>query len=129
MARKSLADLSRRERQIMDIIYRRGEACVAEVLEDLPDTPSYSTVRALLRILEGKGHLKHGKEGPRYVYRPTRPRSQAARFAMKRLLETFFDGCAEKAVAALLDVADADLTPEQLDRLTRLIEKAKREGD
>ena len=129
MPARSHEHLSRRERQIMDIIYRRGEGSVADVLDDLPDSPSYSTVRALLGILEEKAHLKHGKDGPRYVYRPTRPRSQAARSAMKRLLETFFDGCAEKAVAALLDVSDADLTPEELDRLTRLIEEAKREGD
>ncbi|KPL00196.1 MAG: CopY family transcriptional regulator [Planctomycetes bacterium SM23_65] len=129
MARKSHAELSRRERQIMDIIYRRGEASVAQVLEDLPDTPTYSTVRTLLRILEEKGHLKHAKDGPRYVYRPTRPRSQAARSALKRLLETFFDGSAEKAVTALLDVSDANLTPDELQRLAKLIEKARKEGD
>ena len=129
MARKSHADLSRRERQIMDIIYRRGEASVAQVLEDLPDTPSYSTVRALLRILEGKGHLKHGKDGPRYVYRPTRSQRAAARSALRRVLETFFNGSAEKAVAALLDVSDADLTPEELERLGKLIDKARKDGD
>jgi len=110
----------------MHIICRRGEACVADVLEGLPDTPGYSTVRALLRVLTGKGHLKHRKNSRRYVYRPTRPRSRVARSALKCLPETFFDGCAEKAVGALLSVSDADLTPEQLDRLTHLIEKARK---
>ena len=127
MVSKSDANLSRRERQIMDIIYRRGEGSVADVLDDLADSPSYSTVRALLGILEGKGHLKHRKDGPRYVYRPTRPRGQAARSALKRLLDTFFDGSTEKAVAALLDSADAELSPEERDRLAGLIKRARKE--
>jgi len=119
--------LSRRESQIMDIIYRREEASVAEVLEDLPDSPSYSTVRALLGILEGKGHLKHRKDGPRYVYRPTRPQHEAARSALRRVLETFFNGSTEKAVAALLDASDVDVPPEVLKRLEKLIEQARKE--
>jgi len=124
MTAESHAHLSRRERQLMDIVYRRREASVADVLEDLPDTPSYSTVRALLRILEEKGHLRHRKEGLRYVYRPTRSQRAAARSALRRVLETFFNGSAERAVAALLDVSDANLTPEELERLAELIEKA-----
>jgi predicted transcriptional regulator len=118
--------LSRRERQIMDIIYQRGHASVADVLADLPDAPSYSTVRALLRILEEKGHLTHQKDGPRYIYRPTQPRHQAGRSALKRIVQTFFDKSIEKTVAAL--VADADISAEELDRLSRLIEQAKK-GD
>jgi len=129
MVARSHEHLSRRERQIMDIIYRRGEGSVADVLEAIPDSPSYSTVRALLGILEEKGHLKHHKDGPRYVYRPTRPQQEAARSALKRLLETFFDGSAEKALAALLDASDVELPPEELERLAKLIEKARKEGD
>ena len=129
MAAGSHEHLSRRERQIMDIIYRRGEGSVADVLVDLPDSRSYSTVRALMGILEEKGHLKHRKDGPRYVYRPTRPQQEAARSALRRVLETFFNGSTEKAVAALLDASDVELTPEELDRLTKLIGRAKREED
>jgi predicted transcriptional regulator len=120
--------LSRRERQIMDAVYRRGQASAAEVLKDLPDPPSYSAVRALLRILEEKGHLRHKKDGPRYVYLPIRPRDDAARTALKGVLKTFFGGSPEKAVAALLDAADANLSPEALVNLTRLIEQARKEG-
>ena len=118
--------LSRRERQIMNIIYQRGHASVAHVLEDLPDPPTYSTVRALLRILEEKGHLTHEKDGPRYIYHPTQPRHQAGHFALKQLVKTFFDKSIEKTVAAL--VSDADVSDEQLDRLSRLIEQTKKGG-
>lgn len=128
MAKASDSGLSRRERQIMDIIYRRGRAAAAEVLEDLPDPPSYSAVRALLRILEEKGHLEHEQEGPRYVYRPTVPRDEARESALERLLRTFFDGSAEQAVAALLDMSSADLSEAELARLAELIEQARREG-
>lgn len=121
-------DLSRRERQIMEIVYQRGRATVAEVLEDLPDPPSYSAVRALLRILEEKGHLKHEHDGPRYVYIPTVPRAQARDSAMKRLVRTFFDGSPEKAAAAFLDMSAAQLSDEDLDRLAEMIEQARREG-
>jgi predicted transcriptional regulator len=121
-------DLSRRERQIMEIVYQRGRATVADVLEDLPDPPSYSAVRALLRILEDKGHLKHEHDGPRYVYIPTVPPAQARDSAMKRLVRTFFDGSPEKAAAAFLDMSAAQLSDEDLDRLAELIEQARREG-
>jgi predicted transcriptional regulator len=129
MAAGSHEHLSRRERQIMDIIYRREEGSVADVLEEIPDSPSYSTVRALLGILEEKGHLKHRKDGPRYVYRPTRPQQEAGRSALRRVLETFFNGSAEKALAALLGGSDVGLAPEELERLAKLIEKARKEGD
>jgi len=120
--------LSRRERQIMDAIYQRGRASAAEVLDGLPDPPSYSAVRALLKILETKGHLRHKKDGPRYVYVPTRPRNDAARAALKGVLKTFFEGSPEKAVAALLDAADTGLSPETVKNLTRMIEQARKEG-
>lgn len=128
MAEAAHTDLSRRERQIMDIIYRRGRASVAEVLKELPDPPSYSAVRAMLRVLEEKGHLEHEQEGARYVYRPTVPRTEAQESAMRRLLRTFFDGSAEKAVAAFLDMSATELSPEELNRLAELIEQARREG-
>ena len=120
------AKLSRRERQIMDIIYQHGQMSVADVLENLPDAPSYSTVRALLRILEEKGHLTHQKDGPRYIYRPTQPRHQAGRSALKQIVQTFFDKSIEQTVAAL--VSDAEVSDEELDRLSQLIEQAKK-GD
>jgi predicted transcriptional regulator len=128
MSETSHADLSRRERQIMDIIYAQGCAGVAEVREALPDPPSYSAVRALLRILEEKGHLKHEQDGQRYVYRPTVPATQARESAMKRLVRTFFDGSPEKAMAAFLDMSAEELSKEELARLAELIEQARREG-
>ena len=118
--------LSRRERQIMDIVYQRGPVSVADVLEDLPDPPSYSTVRALLRILEEKGYLTHKKDGKRYIYRPTQPRHQAGRSALKQIFQTFFDKSIEKTVMTL--ISDADLSDEELDRLSQRIEQAKK-GD
>jgi predicted transcriptional regulator len=120
--------LSRRERQIMDIIYRRGRATVAEVLEEMSDPPSYSAVRALLRILKDKGHVLHEQDGPRYVYVPTVPREEARESAMKRLLRTYFDGSPESAVAAFLDMSASELSDEELDRLAELIEEARKEG-
>ncbi len=119
--------LSRRERQIMNIIYERGSASVADVLADLPDAPSYSTVRTLLRILEEKGHLSHEKDGPRYIYRSTQPRHQAGHFALKQIVQTFFDRSVEKTVAAL--VSDDDISDDDLDRLSQLIEQAKKGGN
>ena len=118
--------LSRRERQIMDIVYQRGHVSVADVLEDLPDPPSYSTVRALLGILEEKGYLTHKKDGRRYIYRPTQPRHLAGRSALKQIFQTFFDKSIEKTVMTL--ISDADLSDEELDRLNQLIERAKK-GD
>jgi predicted transcriptional regulator len=119
---------SRRERQILDVIYERGSASASDVLAALEDPPSYSAVRALLRILEDKGHLTHDARGGRYVYRPTRPRTQAAKAAVRRLLKTFFGGSAPKAVAALLDASDRRLSPDELDHVAKLIDQARREG-
>ena len=124
----ALSRLSRRERQIMDIVYREGEATPRQVLERLPDPPTYSAVRALLRILEQKGWLRHAAAGKSYVYRPTLPRTRAARPALANVLHTFFDGSTEKAVAALLDISRSDLSEQDLDRLSRLIEQAREEG-
>jgi predicted transcriptional regulator len=118
--------LSRRERQIMDVIYARGQATAAEVAAALPDPPSYSAVRALLRILEDKGHLRHHQDGPRYVFLPTVPRDRARRSAMRNLVRTFFDGSAAQAAAALID--QAKLSDTDFDRLAEIIEKARKEG-
>jgi predicted transcriptional regulator len=120
--------LSRRERQIMDIVYARGEASAAEVLADLPDPPGKTAVRTLLRILEEKGHLKHRQEGLRYVYRPSRPRGHAGRSALRRVLATFFDGSLEKAVAAHLGDSAEGLTAAELARLAELINQARGKG-
>ena len=120
--------LSRRERQIMDVVYRRAQATAAEVLEDLPDPPSYSAVRAMLRVLEEKGHLRHEQQGPRYVFLPTVPRDQARRSALEQLVHTFFDGSTEQAMAALLDQSDRALSDAELARLARLIAQARKEG-
>ena len=120
--------LSRRERQIMDVIYRRGRATAADVHADLPDPPSYSAVRALLRVLESKGHLHHASDGPRYVYAPTVPRERARDSALRQLVCTFFDGSTEAAVAALLDLNATRLSDAELNRLAGLIAQAKREG-
>lgn len=119
--------LSRRERQIMDIIYQRGQASAAEVLEALPDPPTYSSVRALLRILEEKGHLRHAEEGKKYIYLPTQLRQSAARSALQQVLQTFFSGSVENVVAALLSDDDRNITREELERLSALIERAKEE--
>jgi predicted transcriptional regulator len=122
------AKLSRRERQIMDVIYKRGKATAAEVQQELPEDPNYSTVRAQLRVLEEKGCLRHEEQGLRYVFMPTIPREQARSSALKRLVETFFDGSAEQVVAALLDGSAGKLSEEELARLSGLIDKAKKEG-
>jgi predicted transcriptional regulator len=121
------AQLSRRERQIMDVIYRRGRATAAEVLDGLPDPPSYSAVRAMLRLLEEKGHLRHEQDGPRYVFLPTVNRDRARKSALTHVVRTFFDGSATDAVAALLD-ADAKLSESDLDRLSAMIASARQEG-
>jgi len=123
MAAPSEVALSRRERQIMDVVYQGGKVCVADVVNGLPDPPSYSAVRALMRILEEKGHLKHAKRGAKYIYSATRPRQVAARSAMRRVLKTFFDGSAEKAMVALLDVSPTRLTAQQLDRIAALMQR------
>ena len=128
MAPPARSQLSRRERQIMDVIYRLGRATAAEVHDDLPDRPSYSTVRALLRLLEGKGHLRHTEDGPRYVYAPTVPRERARESALRQIVSTFFGGSTEAAVAALLDLSNARLSDSELNRLAGLIAQAKKEG-
>ncbi len=123
-----LLDLSRRERQIIDIVYRRGRASAAEVREDLPDAPSYSSVRTLLSILEQKGHLKHVEEAGRYIYSPTRRRENVGRAALRRVLQTFYQGSVEKTMAALLDISESRLSDEEMKRLAELIEEARKEG-
>ena len=128
MTRTPEKHLSRRERQIMDALYASGRATAQEVMDALPDPPSYSAVRALLRVLEDKGHVRHEQEGPRYVFVPVVAREAARRSALHRVLDTFFDGSTEQAVAALLDLQSSQLDPQELDRLARLIEKARREG-
>src|SRR5512134_2178635 len=121
-------DLSRRERQIMDIVYRRGSATATEVRESLPDPPTYSAVRAMLRILEEKGHVRHEQDGPRYVFHATLSVDSARRSALRRMLQTFFDNSLEEAVATLLDVESSNVTEEELERLARMIEAARKEG-
>jgi predicted transcriptional regulator len=112
----------------MEVIYVRGRATAAEVRENLPDPPSYSAVRAMLRILEDKGHLRHESDGPRYVFMPTIPREQARKTALRRLVHTFFGGSPENAVAALLELGDDDLDPEALERIADRIAQVRREG-
>ena len=120
--------LSRRERQIMDVLYRLGRATVSEILAAIPDPPSYSAVRAMLRILEEKQHITHEEKDLRYVYLPVVSREKARRSALRHMLDTFFDGSPEQAVATLLDVSARNLSEEELDRLAALIQKAKEEG-
>ena len=120
--------LTRRERQIMDILYRRGKATAGEVMGDLPGDPSDSTVRTQLRVLEEKGHVRHDEQGLRYVYAPAVTRRTARKSALKHLMETFFDGSAEQTVAALLGGERARLSDEELDRIAELIAKARKEG-
>ena len=127
MAEQTQSNLSRRERQIMDVIYRMEKATAVDVMEKIPDPPSYSAVRAMLRVLEEKGHLKHEQDGPRYVFSPVVARDTARRSAMKHLVRTFFDGSTESAVAALL-MNESKLSRVELERLSGLIEKAKTEG-
>ncbi len=122
------AVLTRRERQIMDILYKRGRATANEVMQDLSGDPHYSTVRTQLRILEEKGHIAHEEEGLRYVYMPAVPRRAARKSALRHLVDTFFDGSAEQVVAAVLGGEGAKLSDEELDRIGELIEKAKKEG-
>ena len=128
MAKTLHAVLSRRERQIIDVLYRRGRATAAEVMADLPGQPSYSTVRTQLRVLEAKGHVRHEQDGQRYVYAPAVPRGTVRRSALKHLVETFYEGSVEQAVAALLGGEGSRLTEDQLDRIEDLIKKARKEG-
>ena len=125
---KDPLNLSRRERQIMEAIYQLGRATVAQVIERMPDPPSYSAVRALLGILEEKGVLRHEQDGAKYVYLPMVAREKARTTALKSLVKTFFDGSSREAIAALLELPDAKLSSKELEALTELIERAKKEG-
>ena len=126
MVRTTHPSLSRRERQIMDILYRRGRATAAEVMNDLSGAPSSSTVRTQLRVLEEKGHVSHEEEGLRYVYVPAVPRRAARKSALRHLVDTFFDGSAEQVVAAVLGGEGMRLSEEELNRIAELVAKAKK---
>ena len=128
MAKPEQPVLSRRERQIMDILYRRSRATAADVHGAIAAPPSYSAVRATLRILEEKGHVRHQEEGPRYVYVPAVGRQRARHSALRHLIKTFFDGSAEKAVVTLLDSSASTLSEDDLDRIARMVEKARKAG-
>jgi BlaI family penicillinase repressor len=127
MRKDTHRNLSRRERQIMDILYRRERATAAEIHQALPDAPTYSAVRAKLRVLEEKGHIRHEEEALRYVYLPTTPRETARRSALRHLVSTFFEGSVEQTVTALLDLSAANLDARDLDRIQGIIEQAKKE--
>ena len=121
-------NLTRRERQIMDILYRRGRATAGEVMSDLSGDPSYSTVRAQLRVLEEKGHVHHEEIGLRYVYSPTVPRHEVRQSALRHLVDTFFEGSTQKVVAALLGTDGTKVSQEELDRIAELVDKARKTG-
>lgn len=128
MARKKTHELGRRERQILDVIFKLGEASVADVLEQLPDPPAYDSVRTMIRVLESKGLLRHRREGTKYVYRPTQSHKSASKSALSHLMNTFFRGSASDTVAAVFDLASDDLDEAELAQLERLIERARKEG-
>ena len=128
MAKSTHASLTRRERQIMDVLYRRGRATAAEVMEDVSGEPNYSTVRTQLRVLEEKGHVRHEEQGLRYIYMPAVPRRAARKSALKHLMDTFFDGSAEQVVAAVLGGEAARLSEDDLRRIADLVEKARKES-
>jgi predicted transcriptional regulator len=121
-------ELSRRERQIMDAVYRLGKASAADVRAELPHPPTYTAVRTHLTLLEEKGLVKHESDGTRYIYEPVVSREKMAKSAIAGVLQTFFDNSVERVVATLVDRQDSQLTPEQLDRLAEIIEQARREG-
>ena len=125
--KNSRGDLGRRERQIMDAIFQLGEASVAEVRERLPDPPSYSAVRTMIRHLEGKGLLRHRSEGTKYVYQSTQPKESAGRSALRHLIKTFFDGSSTDTVAAILDDGHGELSQDDLDRIERFVDEARKE--
>ena len=127
--REAYRDLTRRERQIMDSVYRRASATAAEVLQDLPDPPSYSAVRAMLRKLHDKGYLTSAQDGPRYVYSAVIPRDEARESAMQRLVRTFFEGSRTKAVAALLDPDEGPLSAAEMEELEALIRRQRKEAE
>ena len=126
--RRTQPDVSRRERQILDVLYRLGRATAADIQQALPDPPSYSAVRTLLRILEEKGHVRHTQDGTRYVYLPTVARDSARRSALRHMLNTFFEGSATHAIAALIDEDSKRLSDDDWDRLADMIERARNEG-
>jgi predicted transcriptional regulator len=128
MPRTSRPALTRREREIIDILYRLGQATAADVQDHMASAPSYSAVRALLRLLEERGHVKHKQDGPRYVYAPAVARDDARRSALAHVVRTFFEGSIEQAVAALVGAPHTKLTAEELDRIARMIARAKKEG-
>ncbi|MDX1661076.1 MAG: BlaI/MecI/CopY family transcriptional regulator [Gemmatimonadota bacterium] len=128
MPRKSLRELSPRERQVMDVVYRLERATVNEILDAMEDPPSYSAVRAVLRVLEEKGQVRHSQDGPRYVYRPVVEPERAGNNALSHVVQTFFDGRAEQAALALLKMSDSDLSEDEVRRLADRIEDARREG-
>jgi predicted transcriptional regulator len=128
MSKPVHAALTRRERQIMDILYRRGRATANQVMADLSGEPSYSTVRTQLRVLEAKGHVRHDEQGLRYVYLPALPRHAARRSALRHLVDIFFEGSTEKVVAALVGGETARLTEEELDRISEMVAKARKGG-
>ena len=128
MTKAPHSTLTRRERLIMDILYRRGKATAGEVMDELPGDPSYSTVRTQLRVLEEKGHVRHDELGLRYIYVPAVPRYTARKSALRHVVDTFFDGSTEKAVAALLGGETPKLSDEELNRIADLIAKARKEG-
>ena len=128
MSQQETPDLSRRERLIMDFLFRVGRGSAADVLAGIPEPPSYSAVRAMLRILEEKGHVRHEEEGRAYIYFPTTRKETARKSALQHLLRTFFDGSTEDAVAALLDLKGARMSGDELARIEQLVEQAKREG-
>jgi BlaI family transcriptional regulator, penicillinase repressor len=121
--------LTRRERQIMDILYKRGRATASEVMEDLPGNPHSSTVRTQLRVLEEKGHVSHEEDGVRYIYLPAVPRRAARKSALRHLVDTFFDGSAEQVVAAVLGGEGSRISDKELDRIAELVARAKKEGE
>ena len=127
-ARRAPALLTKRERQIVDVLYRLGRATAADIMAAVPGAPSYSTIRTQLRVLEAKGHVRHEEQGLRYVYMPTVPRSAARRSALKHLVETFFDGSSAKAVAALLGGEASRLSDEDLDRIAQILEDTRGDG-
>ena len=128
MSNELLTGLSRRERQIMDLLFRRGKATAADVQRELPEAPSYSAVRALLRILEDKGHVRHEQDGPRYVYVPRHTLHNARRSALRHVVQTFFEGSTEQAMAALIDENGRRLSDDELRRMGELIQRARKEG-
>lgn len=128
MTKTTKPPLSRREREVMDVLYRLGEATVAEIMEQLADPPTYSAVRSVVRILEDKGHISHREDGPRYVYAPAVKREKARRAALDQLVDTFFEGSSEQALVALLRRSDLDMSDSQIERLAKAVRKAGDEG-